>query len=109
MAWERVNHAGRQATLMSPGRPWRPLLEQGHGARRRKVANAEVQERGGPVRYVGRSSRHRHFSDGLILSFEIELDLHIVGVTEKNLPIALGASIFCRAAGASDPQRSPSH
>ena len=50
------------------------------------MANAEVQERGGRVRYMGRSSRHRHFSDGLILGFEIELDLHIVGVTEKYLP-----------------------
>jgi hypothetical protein len=25
-------------------------------------------------------------SDGLILGFEIELDLHVVGVTEENLP-----------------------
>ena len=25
-------------------------------------------------------------SDGLILGFEIELELHIVGVTEENLP-----------------------
>ena len=33
-----------------------------------------------------RGARAQLGSDGLILGFENELDLHVVGITEENLP-----------------------